>query len=191
MVSANICIGLGVVALILGFFLEKKYNRPHESNSIILQENLVSFAVGAIFGCGLIVAGMVRRINILQFLWLGKDWNPSLLFVLGCGVIFNFFTFNYMIHWRKQPVLGGKLFNPGGAQIDWKLVLGAACFGLGWGIGGLCPGPAIALLSVFQVDIHTIWFPALVIGMFVANWLSDYMAKREEPSQVFSPEITN
>lgn len=62
--------------------------------------------MGSIFGCGLVVSGMVRRRNILQFLWIGKDWNPSLLFVLGCAVIINLIVFNYMIRVSKKPIFG-------------------------------------------------------------------------------------
>jgi uncharacterized membrane protein YedE/YeeE len=61
------------------------------------------------------------------------------------------------------------LFNPNNTTIDWKLIFGAFCFGLGWGIGGICPGPAIVLLPVFQVPIHVIWFSGVLIGMFIAN----------------------
>jgi uncharacterized protein len=60
--------------------------------------------VGIIFGCGLLLAGMVRRSNILGFLGLGQDWNPSLLFVLGCGVIVNLITFNYMLRVKYFPL---------------------------------------------------------------------------------------
>lgn len=60
-------------------------------------DELVAFLTGFIFGIGLLVAGMVRRSNILGFLGLGTDWNPSLLFVLGCGVIVNLIAFNYML----------------------------------------------------------------------------------------------
>jgi hypothetical protein len=63
--------------------------------------------VGLIFGAGLVVAGMARRRNILSFLAMGKNWNPSLLFVLGCGVMFNLIVFNYMIRIKKIPILGG------------------------------------------------------------------------------------
>jgi hypothetical protein len=62
--------------------------------------------VGIIFGTGLLVAGMVRRRNILQFLAIGRDWNPSLLFVLGCGVMLNLVVFNYMIRIKKLPIFG-------------------------------------------------------------------------------------
>jgi uncharacterized membrane protein YedE/YeeE len=116
---------------------------------------------------------MVRRRNIIYFLSLGKDWNPSLLFVLGCGVMLNLIIFNYMIRIKKAPIFGDKLFNPDNKVIDWKLVLGALSFGLGWGIGGLCPGPALALLPVFQVQIHVIWLAALIIGMYLASKLTD------------------
>lgn len=60
-------------------------------------EQLITFLVGVLFGVGLLVAGMVRRSNILGFLGLGSNWNPSLLLVLGCGVCFNLITFNYML----------------------------------------------------------------------------------------------
>lgn len=72
---------------------------------------MISLLVGIIFGTGLLVAGMVRRQNILHFLAIGRDWNPSLLFVLGCGVILNLFAFNYMIRIKRVPVFGDKLFN--------------------------------------------------------------------------------
>ena len=121
---------------------------------------------------------MARRRNILLFLSMGVDWNPSLLLVLGCGVILNLIVFNYMIRVKKIPVFGGKLFNPDNTLIDWKLILGAFCFGLGWGIGGICPGPALALLPVFQVQIHVIWFSCLIIGMYLATKLADHYDKK-------------
>ena len=78
----------------------------------IVKDQIITFIVGVIFGTGLLVSGMVRRSNIIGFLGLGKEWNPSLLFVLGCGVIVNLIIFNYMIRVRKTSILGHKLFNP-------------------------------------------------------------------------------
>lgn len=77
--------------------VEKKKLSPSKETITIARDNGISFLVGFLFGIGLLVAGMTRRRNILSFLWIGKDWNPSLLFVLGCGVIINFLVFNYMI----------------------------------------------------------------------------------------------
>lgn len=56
-------------------------------------------------------------------------------------------------------------------MVDWKLIVGALCFGLGWGIGGICPGPALVLLPVFQVQIHVVWIASLILGMFIAGKL--------------------
>lgn len=63
----------------------------------IFIDQIVTFLTGLIFGMGLLVAGMVRRSNVLGFLGLGYNWNPSLMFVLGCGALLNLFTFNYML----------------------------------------------------------------------------------------------
>ncbi len=120
------------------------------------------------------VAGMVRRSNIIMFLALGKDWNPSLMFVLGCGLFVNLAVFSYIIHVKKVPFFSEKLFNPNNSVIDWKLVLGAVCFGLGWGIGGLCPGPTIMQTPIFTVDVHLIWLPFMFLGQFIANKLNEH-----------------
>lgn len=111
---------------------------------------------------------MVRRINIIRFLSLGSDWNPSLMFVLGSGLFVNLIVFTYYLKVKKISILGNTLFNPINNVIDWKLVLGAVLFGVGWGIGGLCPGPAIMQLPIFTIDVHFIWFPFLFLGQFVA-----------------------
>ncbi len=75
-------------------------------------------------------------------------------------------------------MLGHHLFNPANKVIDFKLILGAFCFGLGWGIGGLCPGPAIMLFSVFTLQIQVVWFGCLVIGMLIAKRLERYFDNR-------------
>lgn len=72
----------------------------------MIKDQIVLFSVGVIFGCGLLVAGMVRRTNILSFLALGKDWNPSLMFVLGVGLTINLITFNYMLKKKKLSIFG-------------------------------------------------------------------------------------
>jgi uncharacterized membrane protein YedE/YeeE len=67
--------------------------------------------------------------------------------------------------------LGQNLFNPKNAEIDWKLMVGAFSFGLGWGIGGICPGPAIMLFSIFTLQIQVVWFASLILGMHLAKLL--------------------
>jgi uncharacterized membrane protein YedE/YeeE len=121
----------------------------------------------------MLVSGMARRSNVIGFLALGKDWNPSLIFVLGCGLAVNLVFFTYMIKIKKVPFFSNKLFNPNNSVIDIKLIGGAIFFGLGWGIGGLCPGPAIMQSSIFTIDVHLIWFPFFFIGQFIANKLNE------------------
>lgn len=74
---------------------------------------------------------------------------------------------------REKPLYADKLFNPS-KGVDWKLMVGAASFGLGWGIGGLCPGPAMVLFAIWTVPIHVFWFSFLLMGMFLAHQLDKY-----------------
>jgi uncharacterized membrane protein YedE/YeeE len=134
-----------------------------------VKDQLIVFLVGLVFGCGLLVSGMVRRTNIINFLALTKDWNPSLMFVLGAGLAVNMVTFTYMIKVRKEPFFGEKLFNPVNKVIDVKLIGGGICFGIGWGIGGLCPGPVLMQTPIFTIDVHLLWLGFFFIGQLIAN----------------------
>lgn len=149
----------------------------------MIRDLIISWSVGLLFGCGLLVSGMCRRINILAFLWAGQDWNPSLLFVLTPGLLVGLITFNYMLRVRKNPYYGERLFNPSG-DIDWKLIVGALMFGLGWGIGGICPGPAIVLFPVWTVPIHLIWFTCVLIGMAIGSRVKKCCKGVDEVSDV-------
>jgi uncharacterized membrane protein YedE/YeeE len=103
---------------------------------------LLSFVSGLVFAVGLCISGMVRPSKVIGFLDLRGAWDPSLAFVmLGALVV-------YAIAWRLikrrgVPLLGGKIPGPASKQLDATLFLGAAIFGIGWGLGGYCPGPAI------------------------------------------------
>lgn len=117
------------------------------------------------------VSGMSRRTNILQFLQINSYWNPALLFVLGCGLLVNTITFTIM---RKKQISldGSKVFDPKNNNVDWQLIGGAFSFGLGWGIGGLCPGPFFVLFAVFTIPIQLLWGIGMMIAMFAAAKLS-------------------
>lgn len=93
------------------------------------------------------------------------------MFVLGFGLLVNTITFTIMRK-RGTSLNGNKVFDPKNNVVDWQLVAGAACFGLGWGIGGLCPGPFFVLFSVFTVPIQILWGIGFVIGMTVAAKVS-------------------
>lgn len=99
--------------------------------------------------------------------------------VLGCGLLVNFITFNVM---RKKgtSLNGNQVFDPKVNTIDWKLFFGAFCFGLGWGLGGLCPGPFLVLFAVSTIPIQVFWGVGLVIGMFVAHSITKISKKTEK-----------
>ena len=133
---------------------------------------MIVFVVGVLFSVGLMVSGMSRRANILHFLQINNSWNPALLFVLGSGLIINIITFTIMRK-RKNALNGNPVFDPTNKSVDWQLVVGAFCFGVGWGIGGICPGPFIVLSSVATFPIQVLWGGSLLVGMFVAKKVSD------------------
>lgn len=91
---------------------------------------------------------------------------------------------------RKKAFLGNDLFNPSHCKIDRRLVIGAVCFGLGWGIAGLCPGPVIALFSVFDMQIHVVWFGCMIVGQQIAAALETHLDK-QVTSKSEIPELNN
>ena len=109
--------------------------------------NAVSaFVVGLLFGVGLITSGMTDPSKIIGFLDLAGAWDPSLACVMGGAVVVGFVAFGVA---RKRTVsfLGGAMHLPTARHIDRELILGSLAFGVGWGLAGYCPGPAVVALS--------------------------------------------
>lgn len=98
---------------------------------------------GLIFGAGLAIAGMLDPSKVAGFLDLFGLWDPSLAFVMGGGVVVNAIGFA-LLKKRGKPLFAGNFTLPSLTHIDRPLVIGAVLFGVGWGITGLCPGPAVA-----------------------------------------------
>ena len=99
--------------------------------------------IGTLFGAGLALSGMMSPAKVAGFLDLFGVWDPSLAFVMGGGVIANFIG-HRIVTGRAAPVFADGFSLPTRTDIDSRLLLGAALFGVGWGLAGLCPGPAIA-----------------------------------------------
>jgi uncharacterized membrane protein YedE/YeeE len=134
-----------------------------------MSKHAALFVPGVIFAAGLAISGMTNPAKVIGFLDLAGDWDPSLAFVM-VGAIGAFAVLNVLVQKRPAPLLWGKF--PGikatGAELDGRLFLGATLFGIGWGVGGFCPGPAIANVSRFTPDVLA-FVVAMVIGMVVAQ----------------------
>ena len=129
-------------------------------------KSLIAFIAGCVFSCGLIISQMTDPGKVLGFLTLNRDWDPSLIFVMGAGVVVMWLA-NL---WRKRhmdaPVYETKFSIPKGWGFDRDLVLGAVLFGIGWALVGLCPAPAIAGLATLKWEVW-VFFLAMSAGMII------------------------
>lgn len=134
-----------------------------------LARNLVSLAAGLIFGFGLALSGMLDPARVRGFLDIFGAWDPSLAFVLGGAVAVS--AIGYIISRRMEgPALDLAFRLPTKTAMDAPLIIGAAVFGIGWGISGLCPGPAIASLT-FGVPATIAFTIAMLVGVFAHDRL--------------------
>ncbi len=125
---------------------------------------------GLVFGFGLIVSGMVNPAKVLGFLDIAGNWDPSLAFVM-IGAIGVTAPGYFYLRKKSRPVLGSQFHWPTTEDIDGRLLTGAAIFGLGWGLGGLCPGPALAGLTLGNPGV-LIFVCAMIAGMVAVRMLS-------------------
>jgi uncharacterized membrane protein YedE/YeeE len=126
---------------------------------------LVEFAVGLLFGLGLILSGMTDPGKVLGFLDLTGAWDPSLAFVMGGAIAVGFFAFALARN-RTTAFLGGAIELPETRGIDTRLLAGALVFGVGWGLAGFCPGPAIVATGAghWQAALFTL---GMIGGMVI------------------------
>ena len=111
-----------------------------------------SFMIGGLFGIGLAIAGMLNPSKIAGFLDIFGLWDPSLAFVMGGGVMVNLVG-HHLLMKRATPLFARTFRLPAGQDIDRRLLGGSALFGIGWGLGGLCPGPVISSLLLQPADV--------------------------------------
>ena len=129
----------------------------------------VSFFAGLVFGIGLIVAGMTNPSKVIGFLDLAVAWHPSLAFVMVSAILVGLIAFRLIDH-RPHAMLGGPIEIPTIQKIDRRLVGGALIFGVGWGLAGYCPGPAVASLANGGVK-PLIFTMAMLIGTAIFEGL--------------------
>lgn len=124
-------------------------------------------ASGALFGAGLAVGGMTDPARVRGFLDLLGDWDPTLAFVMGGAVIVMAIAWRFQAR-MKRPLFGERFALPDRSDLDGKLIAGAALFGVGWGIAGLCPGPAVASLALAPLNALP-FVAAMLVGMAISR----------------------
>jgi len=140
-------------------------------------KQLVALISGLIFGVGLTVSQMVDPNKVINFLDVTGNWDGSLLFVMGAAT--TLFSVAYWLLIKKRTVsLSGNPINiPSITRVNRQLIIGACTFGLGWGLTGICPGPAIANITGGEPKI-LVFVVVMVIGMKSSEWLKSRFLER-------------
>jgi uncharacterized membrane protein YedE/YeeE len=129
----------------------------------MLKKNISAWLAGLLFGVGLILSGMTNPAKVIGFLDIAGDWDPSLMLVMVGAISVSFFAFRHAKK-RTHSYLNETMQLPKSSQIDMPLIIGAATFGIGWGMLGICPGPALAVLAVGGYEI-VLFILAMLMGM--------------------------
>ena len=143
----------------------------------MVKSNIAAFICGILFSIGLGISGMTQPQKVIGFLDVLGEWDPSLVFVMG-GAVISYFILQLLIQRRfSKPMLGETSQIPSRKDLDRSLIFGALLFGMGWGLGGYCPGPAITSLGSGSVNA-VLFVVAMAMGMLLAD-------------RVISPILTN
>ena len=139
---------------------------------------LISVSLGAIFGIGLILAGMTNPAKVLSFLDVAGNWDPSLALVMGGAI--GVAAPGYALAKRRNVTWLGKPFaQVSNAPVDMSLLVGSIVFGIGWGLSGFCPGPALVGLGAGFLPA-VVFVIAMIFGMEAYEWLREAQARRAE-----------
>jgi uncharacterized membrane protein YedE/YeeE len=130
---------------------------------------LCAFIAGLVFGIGLIVSGLVNPAKVLGFLDLAGRWDPSLALVMGGAIAVGGIAF-YAAGQRRMTLLGTPMLLPTARAIDGRLIFGSVLFGVGWGLAGFCPGPALVALGAGYMKA-LVFVAAMVAGMLMFEWI--------------------
>ena len=124
---------------------------------------LASLLAGIVFGLGLVISGLANPAKVLNFLDVAGAWDPSLAFVMAGAVATTWLGYRLVLA-RPKPVYDACFHLPGSTAIDGRLLAGAAVFGVGWGLAGYCPGPAITALPLLN-PATLVFVAAMLLGM--------------------------
>ena len=134
-----------------------------------MRDIIAGLLTGFLFGLGLCLSGMTNPAVILGFLDLAGDWNPALVFVMAAGVTVTFLGYRLLVP-KTRPLWASRFSLPTARAIDAPLLTGAAIFGVGWGLAGYCPGPAVASLASGRAAVM-LFVAAMAAGMIFVRWM--------------------
>ncbi len=134
-----------------------------------MQHRIIEFAVGLLFGTGLIVSGMTNPAKVIGFMDLAGAWNPSLAFVMGGAILVGVGAFA-IARRRTTNFLGGAMHLPTARDIDRRLIGGSLLFGAGWGLAGFCPAPALVSFAAGHGKA-VVFVIAMLVGMAIFELL--------------------
>ena len=133
---------------------------------------LIAFVSGIIFAGGLVIGGMTQPAKVVGFLDVFGQWDPSLAFVMGGALLVNLLAYMFVVPSRSEPLVEESFHIPTRSDIDWRLIVGGAFFGAGWGIAGFCPGPALTALGSGKTDVM-IFVASMAGGMYLYRLVDD------------------
>ena len=142
---------------------------------------LASLLCGFIFGWGLLISGMTQTTKVLGFLDIFVAWDPSLAVVMAAALVVSSVGFA-LARQRQRPLLATQCLWPPTTKIDWPLVSGAFLFGIGWGLVGLCPGPAVVNLATLSPRI-IVFVGAMTLGMALHDSLAKKRGHADTPAK--------
>ena len=136
-----------------------------------MKDKILSLACGVIFGVGLVISGMTNPEKVIGFLSITHDWDASLIFVMGGAILVTTPIF-FLLKYQVTSLLGARITLTEVKHIDRRLVLGSVFFGVGWGLVGLCPGPAISSIAFFE-PITFIFLVSMISGILFNKYIAN------------------
>ena len=146
---------------------------------------LAALGCGLVFGLGLAVSGMMNPAKVIGFLDVAGDWDPTLIFVMGGALLVTIPAYRVILA-RRRPVLAGGFSLPTKKSLDAPLIWGSALFGVGWGLVGFCPGPAVAAIGTGLPAVLG-FVAAMIAGMALHAWISGERTVRRSSSSSTAP----
>lgn len=140
--------------------------------------NILTLFSGLLFGTGLILSGMANPAKVQNFLDLFGSWDPSLAFVMGGAIMVTMPGF-WLAQKRATPFFSDMFHMPTRTDFDARLIAGAATFGVGWGLGGFCPGPALTSLALGSTGT-LIFIATMLLGMIAAKYVASPSTAKQE-----------